>query len=301
MKKLFLYLFGFISLSINIYGQIPNNEFESWTLVGVSESPANYYTSNAAYRNVDLAAKTTHSSSAIKVAGCNSAYALRVQNVSATVVTPTDPLPGFAVLISSNNNVGIPMLSRPSALTGSFIFEQGLLNIDTACVLVTITKWNPISKSRETVGEGKFLVSSNVSLFSPFNIDIRYANSSMPDSAQIYIQSSISKVKCVNTSLTVDKLAFIGSSVNGINNSMFNETISTYPNPTRDDINIKNIPQEASVIEILDFKGTELRSVEVTSDLMNISTENFQSGIYFYLLLNENGDVLYAGKFNVLE
>src|SRR4051812_12285527 len=109
MKKLLVYTFGFIPLSFSAYGQIPNYDFENWiTNPAGIEDPANFNTTNAVYKGLDQSTGNNHPASAVKVSpGYSGTFALKVQNVSATVASPMDPLPGFACVVSgSNKNPG---------------------------------------------------------------------------------------------------------------------------------------------------------------------------------------------------
>jgi hypothetical protein len=82
---------------------------------------------------------------------------------------------------------------------------------------------------------------------------------------------------------------------------LFSKTISLYPNPALDEINIKNIPAEASNIDIMDFTGKKVRALEVSSDFMNFKTNSLSSGMYFYTISNVNGEILYTDKFSILK
>jgi hypothetical protein len=304
MKKLLVYTFGFILLSFSAYGQIPNNDFENWiTNPAGIEDPENFNTTNAAYKSMDQITGTNHPASAVKVSpGYNSTFALKVQNVSATVAAPTDPLPGFACVVSgSNKNPGMAVTLKPSALTGYYKFAQGgpADNSDTACVMVTLSKWNTASNARETVGSGKYLISSNTSSFTFFNLSISYLNNTLPDSIQINILSSISKIKFAGTSLTIDDLGL--GTVSGLNNSLAADKISIYPNPALTEINISNIPEEASFIEIRDFTGKKIQSASITSDIMNLKTDLLSPGMYIYSIIDKQGNLKYMDKVLIIE
>jgi hypothetical protein len=304
MKKLLIYLSGVTLLSFSAYGQIPNNDFENWiTSPSGIEDPENFNTTNAAYKSMDQATGANHPASVVKVSpGYNSTFALKVQNVSGTVTSPTDPLPGFACAVSgTNKNTGFALTQKPTDLTGYYKFVQGGTagSLDTACVMVTLSKWNATSRTRETVGSAKYFIYSNTSSFTFFNLNISYLNNTLPDTIQINILSTISKVKSAGTSLTLDNLGF--STVSGITNSLPADKISIYPNPALDEINISNIPEGAAFIEIRDFTGKKIQSASVISDLMNLKTNLLSSGIYIYSIIDKKGALVYTDKVLIIE
>jgi hypothetical protein len=308
MRKITFYLLGFILLPFQLYAQIPNGDFENWTTGGAGEVPNYCMTSNVVYKTSDMISASSHPASVIKTSpGFSANYALTLQNVTGTTNgLLKDTVPGFATFISSGGKEGFPVVQRFNSLKGYYKFIQGgnpaNHTIDTATITISVSKWNYNTNSREILGKGKLNIYVNALAYTEFNLDLSYQSISMPDSAQISISSSSCKVKFPGTSLTVDKLTLEGISAGvttGLKNNSNIDIVSVYPNPAVDEINIKNIPAAASIIDLMDLTGKVIQSTMITSDLMNIKTNALSSGMYSYSIINKTGEIIFASKIYV--
>ncbi|MBX9850295.1 MAG: T9SS type A sorting domain-containing protein [Cytophagaceae bacterium] len=303
MKKLLLsYLLFTMTFCLN--AQIPNPGFETWAVGMGGDNPADWVSSNAAYAIFDAFTGTSHPPSVIKETPAYAgSYAVKVKNTVGTFMGVTaDTLPGFVLAMSGTDSEGFPYTSRPAALTGYYKFVQGgtgaFPNIDTAVILIGLSKWNTTNDSRDSIAGAYFTIYQNASSYTALNIPLFYLNGLTPDSARIFIFSSFTSGKSFpNTALAIDALAFTGTT--GINHPISFSGIQTYPNPAKDYIDINNIPLEISIIEIRDFTGRKIKTTAVNSALMKISTLEFTSGIYHYSLLDREGNILFTEKFVV--
>jgi hypothetical protein len=300
MKKI-LQITLIMTLAFNAQAQIPNNSLENWSSAGTFEEPDDWATSNILYYGMDLVSGgvTKTPTSALKVSPANTgSYAIQIRNVVDSVnifgtYYPYDTIPAFAL-------TAFAYTQRPTSMIGYYKFTQGAIlpDKDSAIIAVNITKWN--GSTQDTIGRGFIYVTATASAYTAFTIPINYFNATIPDSAWVYAASSINDDAYNGTSLIMDDLSFTG--VTGIKNiSLLGERISLYPNPALDEINFKNIPVEASNIDIRDFTGKKIQSLEVTSDLMNFKTSSLSSGMYFYSITDGSGEVLYADKFSILK
>jgi hypothetical protein len=217
-------------------------------------------------------------------------------------------VPGIIVATSgTGDNVapGFPISSRPSFLTGFYQFTQGgsgtKPNIDTAFIAVGFTKYNTSTKNTDSIGGGFFFITTTKAVFTPFSIPIFYLPNFAgvtPDTATILISSSIAQKSFPNTSLIIDDLSF--ASATGVKTALFTKGLpSTYPNPINTDLNISNLPKEIAFIEIKDFAGSTVFSSSINEETVHISLSDFNNGIYFYSLKEEDGTTVYNSKFVV--
>ena len=79
-----------------------------------------------------------------------------------------------------------------------------------------------------------------------------------------------------------------------------------FPNPTADYVNIIADVNEASSVIVYDVTGKKVSSTYLrqTLNIMNrkeglINTSAFSSGLYSYTVVDKEGNILRAGKFNV--
>jgi hypothetical protein len=303
MRKILLTIIVLL-ISNAINAQFSNTGFENWVTVNSYENPVNWITSNDIYKSIDASLGTTTPTSVFKVTGNSGNYAIEMETVPFIFFGSTNNYPGFAFAYTPK---GFAYSQRPANLTGYYKFVQGanFPAIDSASIVVSFSKWN--GTSRDSIGGAVLWIKVNAPSFTSFSLPINYLNGTIPDSAEVGMFSSGINEPFTNIKprpysgsvLTVDDLSF--SSATGIKNSLLNKTISLYPNPALDEINIKNIPAEASTIDIRDFIGKKVQLLEVSSDFMNLKTENLSSGMYFYTISNVNGEVLYTDKFSILK
>lgn len=307
MKKSLIIFSVFLALQGN--AQFLNSDFENWTNEGSYETPDGWATSDDTYKSFDILG-LSHPASVVKeVSSYSGNYALKVQNISGTYMgSVIDTLPGFAVVSHTNGDdffEGFAYSQRPVALTGYYKFMQGgsgtFPHIDTAAIVVSFSKWNAVSKYRETVGGASLMIYTNASSFTSFSLDITYLNGTVPDSAIVMILSSSAKVHYPGTTIIVDNLTFTGAGVLGISYSLLHgKEPFLYPNPAVSQITIKNIPKEAAHIRIMNFTEKEVLAARVSSDYMNVAINNFPAGTYFYSIVDAHGQMLYKNKFNIM-
>jgi len=302
MKKI-LQVIIIMTLSLNAQAQIPNNSLENWTTVSTFEEPDDWATSNSLYYGLDLltSGMTKTPTTVFKVTpGSNGTYAMKLKNVVDSInlfgtYYASDTVSAFAF-------TGFPYTQRPTNMNCDYQFNQGATFpiVDSAMIAAYFTKWN--GSSQDTVGEGMGYITTNTSAYLAKNISINYFNATIPDSAWVFISSTSNQNSTPNpgTSIIVD--GFIFGAVTAVKNtSVFGKDISFYPNPVLDEVNIKNIPSEASNIEIRDFTGKKVQLLEVTSDFINFKTNDLTAGMYIYSITNANGEFLYSDKFNIVK
>jgi len=74
-----------------------------------------------------------------------------------------------------------------------------------------------------------------------------------------------------------------------------NQSITIYPNPGTNQLNIKT-PQKESDFELINLNGQVVIRQTLTNSLTSINTEQLESGIYFFRLLNKKTSHIESGK-----
>jgi len=74
-----------------------------------------------------------------------------------------------------------------------------------------------------------------------------------------------------------------------------NQSSTIYPNPGRNQLNIRT-SQKESEFELINQKGQVVIRQTLTNSLTSINTEQLESGIYFFRLLNNNASHIESGK-----
>jgi Secretion system C-terminal sorting domain len=73
----------------------------------------------------------------------------------------------------------------------------------------------------------------------------------------------------------------------------------SYPNPTKEVLNIEALLQENASVRILDITGKEVKNIAFTTNKISVSVSDLDNGIYFYTVYNKRGEALQTNKFIV--
>ncbi len=84
------------------------------------------------------------------------------------------------------------------------------------------------------------------------------------------------------------------TSVEEINNIK----VSVYPNPVQNQLNFDMSTSNYSV-RIIDITGKTISNTTSTANKLKVNTSSLNNGIYFYTILNDNGNVITTNKFVV--
>jgi len=98
---------------------------------------------------------------------------------------------------------------------------------------------------------------------------------------------------------SVGEVTFLNSSpTNSIASKQTSSLISIYPNPSDNYINFDYDGGSDAKIEIFDITGKFLcRENIIRKQVLQLSLENYPSGVYFYKLVSNTGNVIRSGKF----
>lgn len=195
---------------------------------------------------------------------------------------------------------GFTYSAKPSVL--SFKSKYSPMPGDSAFVLAYLTRWNTASSTRDTIASGRYATGAATSTYSinslTMNYDAAFAGVS-PDTQQVFVSSSVYSHDGakVGSTFWIDDLmwsAFVGvDEADAVNN-----TVTVYPNPAASYITVKSTVNAASV-QVIDVTGRIIGSHVMSSNMAEIGTGNYASGIYTYIVLDENNLVINRGKFEV--
>jgi hypothetical protein len=255
---LFLLTAVLFSLIITKAQNIPNGNFESWSLIDKIMQPDSWET------NADTSLVLVSEASP----GYNSSHACNIieKNVMGFGV-PGSIIQTFAFTGNPNSITGYYKI-LPQSGDSVAIFIDAVLYLNN----------NPIASAA-------FLKGSKTSTgFAQFIADFYYFGKANPDSAivTVYIQS---KNSTENSSVVIDELQFsnISAGINDANKSVSFGNI--YPVPAKDNINIpiSSLQSQNLNVRIYDLLGTKLNEFQhnnFTGSNINVPVADLANGIY---------------------
>lgn len=305
MKKSILYITLMFAGLGTAVAQIPNAGFEVWEKNEFQATdPKGWFSLNVlsaiGYPVGVTATNEAHTGT--------SAIKLTVDEYnSLSIFNPTggiDTSVAFAItgkitsLSTEGGLAGFPYTGKPASFTGFYKLTSP--KKDTALIAVGFTKWNSKTNKADSIGGTFFTFYNATNTYTQFTIPIFYDNSgATPDTATVYIISSIAKKPIPGTALYLDDLAFIGGT-NGVAEGLSALQNEVFPNPANAQLNISNVDANVTTIAIKDLTGKILD--QQTTDGTNIikyNTENYSNGMYFFELKDASQKLLQRGKFAV--
>ena len=76
-------------------------------------------------------------------------------------------------------------------------------------------------------------------------------------------------------------------------------TVEIYPNPAKEFVSISSPHEGNKVISIVDITGKRMFEQAYRGNKINVSTQRYSNGIYFYNIQDLKGNILYSDKFVV--
>lgn len=280
MQKTILSIAAVALCSASLFAQIPNNGFENWTSMGTYNNPNGWDQLNGMTSGMSV-----YTCSKGTPGNIGTAYL----KLTSKTVTGMGVVPGVAVSGVLNSTTmqpksGFSYSQRPTALTGAW--QHMIYGSSQGFITVTLTRWNAGTQSRVPVGSGSVTLSGMAMSWANFSIPISYSDANNPDSCIIVLSAS-GTTPTNNDYLWVDNLGFTVSTagINTIDNYVSN--ITTYPNPSSDNVIVELNAQKPSHInlQLIDVTGKIIN--EVNAGLVQgnykhtINTTDITKGIYF--------------------
>ncbi len=269
MKKiLFTTLLSCVGYALS-FGQIPNAGFESWT----GNNPTGWTTSN------DITMPNAITCTQGSPGKVGASYIKLTSKTVSNSVTSGFAVTGNINVMNANAAPGFPYAKRPTDFTGAYKYTPK--TGDLCFIYAVLTKWNTLTKVRDTIAEATLTNNSQVSNWTTFTIPFNYKGNAMPDTACILLTSSGDNAVDGST-LSVDDLAFSGG-VTGIN--VVHKTaggMSVYPNPARDQLAVEFNNEGANAnIQLYDVLGNVVYEEKTQDNKNTIDVSQLSKGNYF--------------------
>ncbi len=271
----------FILISNLLIGQIPNNGFETWISMPGYSTPVDWDNLNQVtyYKNVFTCNQGTPGNP-----GASYLFLIS-KNVQGKGVVPGRAVSGKIDTTSYKPISGYSFINRPQQLN-YFMQYMPYDPSDSVSVSVLLTKWDNTTLTRDTVAYGVSYYNAMAHTWLAEGVYLNYMSGDAPDTAMIVISSSSSNPKD-GSYIYIDNLQFNGSVIGIEENSILENNILVYPNPSSDIIyfNLKGLIKSVKV-ELFDLLGNQIFS-DTWVNQSSITISNYQPGIY-YLRITEN-------------
>jgi hypothetical protein len=266
ISVLFLSL-SFSQMSLAQNG-LSNMSFETWTVTVLGGStPTGWFASNVTQQT--SGAQNGNSYARLTCASNNS-----------------------GMLVLGPNVEGAPFAVTPLALTG-FYKTAGLASADT----VRITGFS--MKSNTIHALGTYIINSNKSAWTSFNMPFVVMNSVQGDTIQIFFMNDPGNT--VGSTFDVDNISIVTNNPVKIDERSLGSSFMIYPNPAKEVLNIISKDEEASRVIVSDMHGKKISEYEINSEHLVIDLQNYAQGVYFYKILDKTNEAIFTSKFVVTE
>lgn len=294
-------------LSANAQAFIPNPGFESWgQAAGEDQQPSNWISYNIF--TTPLIDLTNTNPTSVTQAGSPDNYQGNYSAKITTVTLVTNPSPtdvpntagvlysGVVSLASPYLFPGYASTQRPASL--SFYAKYTPVNTDSAWALVTVTKWN--GSTRDTIATGYTVMPNAIAAYQMETVNLTYnatfANT-FPDTIAIVFSSSGIYTPQVGSALWVDAVTFSGYV--GVNETIADNGVSVYPNPSATITQFDVTTDNASQVVVFDMTGREVRRENFFGKSARVNSAALANGAYTYTIVNDQQEVLTRGQFSV--
>lgn len=273
MKKIYLFITT-ILCGLNLFGQIPNGSFETWTVNAWSNpQPQGWYVQTTP---VNCTAQYTAAYQGLSACKLESFYWMG-KWVDTYVTTGT-----------TSTGYYVPMSNKPTKLFGWYMYQS---------FLDSLTFSISVKSAGNVIGTGAFSTINTATAYTQFTANINYTSTAVPDSFRIIL--SINHARPLpqfnafgngGSYFIVDDLKF-DTNV-GIHENNFSSSIKTYPNPTNDFLVFQNVDNSTQIssIEIFDVKGQLIKKHFTNEKIFELNVRDYNSGLYFYKITDNAGN-----------
>ena len=251
-----------ICLTSVCVGQLPNGDFETWTVGSGYEKPAWWVTTNSLanyYGTAPTCEKGTPGSS-------GSFYAKVTSRSSATGVFI---LGTIATGDTAGIARGVPFSDRPAVLGGRWMYS--IKPYDMGEVTVALNRWNFATGTRNQVAYGTIWMIDSIDTWQSFQVPLNYALPDAPDTVIITITASAGPVLVApGSTISVDELAFSGT--DGVEEADTGQGLQVFPMPARNSVEVvAKSPLQQVVVKDMSGRTVLVRSPRGTSARLDIS------------------------------
>jgi len=296
MKKLLTIIV--IAAAINGQAQdIPNPGFEVWNEEGGPFSgyldPADWTTLNGQTAILGIT-PVTRASGDDAYAGD---YALRLETNFIGIVSQMAP--GLCILgnIDTESQTiygGIPINDRPNALTGWFKYAPN--GVDTGEVRMTLTRWDDLAQTRDTIGVGTYYPTETTENYTFFSAPVVYESELIPDTMQVVLVSGSQFVAEEGSAIYFDELMleYIPTGVE----SQITEELTVFPNPASQSIRFDM--SEAEQVIAYNLYGRLVKQWTTNPGQEQLSVADLPAGQYILQFSKANSSVRRSARVVVI-
>lgn len=190
---------------------------------------------------------------------------------------------------------GVPFTQKPTFFKGYYKYTPATGDV---CILrVNLLKRN--GSAVDTIGYAQFSNTATINSWTLFEATFTYLSVENPDTMQVTIYSSNPLSAVVGSILKVDDLYLEGGM--GINKINLWKSITVFPNPTSDLINIQfhNATKTQTTIAIYSLVGQKVSEtiLPTGTELSSINVRNLNKGMYF--LYVQSGKEKFTQKISI--
>ena len=283
MKINLLLVAAFLSATFNFTAQsgLSNLSFENWTTTAFGPSPSGWFGFNITKQT----SGAQQGSNYVRINNLNNSQGAMMLG---TITSLSGPIKG-----------GAPCSQIPVAITG-FFKTSGLVTGDK----VGLTAYTSYLGSINALAS--FSQSINTAAWTSFSASFLLINPGPVDSVFV-IASSGNLFGGGNNSSTaildLDNIS-LGNITNtntatGIDVQSLGTSFLVYPNPASGELNIISKDQNAVSLVITGLDGRIIEEQMILSEKTKVNLQNYESGIYFYVIQDEQKNTLLTNKFVV--
>lgn len=301
MKKLFTILIvaAFLSQTGVSQSTLPNGNFNDWDwIIHPTHAGGGFYEPGGGFfksLNILDTIATPPGLTCFRSDEAHSgAYAARVMTQQIAILQVL--IPGVIGTLKINWNtlnatLGVPYTYPAKARSFQGWYKSAPLNGDSAGAVLFLSKWNPFTSKRDTIGYKRLVFKNAVSEYTFFDAEVYYKDpNTMPDSITILLLSSagynaqnmLNSVGRVGSQAWFDDVTI--TDVNGIQHQLMPEIdVKLYPNPASDMMNVeleKAIKKGEFIIYSMDGKQLDVIPLTQIKNLVPVSS--LPAGTYYY-------------------
>ena len=320
MKQLITIMLFVLAVNAS-YSQsnVPNGDFETWYNVVVNPS-LNYDDIGAGPADNWLATLNSLAMVPPSAMGPGPVTVFKTDDkysgtYAAKAVSANFPLGSFTIFIPGMIGTAImdnanirALLGKPCAdcnpLRFKGYYKYDPVEGDSCAAVILLSKWNNVTKKRDTIGYGKMVEHNKVDTYQQFDIPITYTGSGSVDTMTMLIVSSagfnvvnfMGSVGQVGSTMYVDALSLEYAA--GIEQVLLPEvSVSVYPNPASDVLKVRlSKAVKNGTLAVYNVAGKLVGTYQVSKTENSIPVYSLVNGTYHFRLMSGN-DMLNTGSF----